>query len=342
MKFTLALAALAMAANATAGIDTVFIIDESGSMANDQAAVKANANTIFAALPPGSHAAVVGYGASSHGISQNAHVHQTMTPIPATFGAGVASLVASGGTERGWAATWDAASDLVYNVPLNYTGDPVCHIIITDERLDQGGKTRPEAIVALQNQPGIFFAVVPVGSIYVDAHQAALATGGAIFGLEAFRASPTPIIEAVIKACVAAAIPVVADIKPTSCPNPVKLTSKGVVPVALLGSEDFDASSIDPASLMINGECPAIRTALEDVSAPFTEERSDPPAEGDCTTDGPDGYDDMTAKFDKECVITTTDLIEQGTELWTITGTYTDGDGNTREFSADDVVRVMP
>jgi hypothetical protein len=342
MKFTLALAALAMAANATAGIDVVFIIDESGSMGNEQADVQANANTIFAALPAGSHAAVVGYGALQHGINQHAHVHQSMTPIPATFGAGVAALVAYGGTERGWAATFDAATDLVYNGPLNYTGDPVCHIIVTDEPLAQGGKTRAEAITALQAQPGIFFAVVPVGNTYIDAQGAALATGGAVFGLEAFRANPTFITEAVIKACVAAAIPVVADIKPTSCPNPVKLTSKGVVPVALLGSEDFDASSIDPDSLMINGECPAIRTALEDVSAPFTGERSDPVAEGDCTTDGPDGYDDMTAKFDKECVVTTTDLIERGPELWTITGIYTDSDGNTQEFSADDVVRVMP
>ncbi|MHC4648611.1 MAG: hypothetical protein ACYTBJ_24405, partial [Planctomycetota bacterium] len=39
-------------------------------------------------------------------------------------------------------------------------------------------------------------------------------------------------------------VQVAVDIKPGSCPNPLNLASRGVLPVAVLGSEDFDVSSI--------------------------------------------------------------------------------------------------
>jgi N-acetylneuraminic acid mutarotase len=57
------------------------------------------------------------------------------------------------------------------------------------------------------------------------------------------------------------------DIKPTSCPNPLNVTSKGVLPVAILGTEDFDVNKIDVASIRLDGVAP-IRSSLEDVAAP--------------------------------------------------------------------------
>ena len=64
------------------------------------------------------------------------------------------------------------------------------------------------------------------------------------------------------------------DIKPGSDPNPLNVKSKGVLPVAILGAEDFDVSDVNPDSLMlINTDAAGItryseyplRWALEDV-----------------------------------------------------------------------------
>ena len=51
-------------------------------------------------------------------------------------------------------------------------------------------------------------------------------------------------------------IEVPVDIKPTSCPNPLNPKSNGVVPVAILGTADFDVSQIDPASILLEGVAP--------------------------------------------------------------------------------------
>jgi hypothetical protein len=44
-------------------------------------------------------------------------------------------------------------------------------------------------------------------------------------------------------------IPVVVDIKPGSDPNSINPKSKGVIPVAVLTTDDFDATSVDPLSV---------------------------------------------------------------------------------------------
>ena len=89
------------------------------------------------------------------------------------------------------------------------------------------------------------------------------------------------------------------DVKPSSCPNPLNVKSKGVLPVALLGTADLDVNDVDIASLRLEGVAP-IRSAFEDVATPtdlFT-------ANGDCYEDcnelGPDGYTDLTLKFDRQ------------------------------------------
>lgn len=56
---------------------------------------------------------------------------------------------------------------------------------------------------------------------------------------------------------------VVIDIKPGSAANPFNMASKGVLPVALLGSSDLDVNRIDPASLRLAGVAP-IRQSLGD------------------------------------------------------------------------------
>jgi|GEM_PF-4541823 len=93
------------------------------------------------------------------------------------------------------------------------------------------------------------------------------------------------------------AVSVNLDIKPCSCPNPLNVKApkvdvwveadetpialksrpdrpqeaKAVLPVAILGTADFDITDIDPATVMLEG-VPALRWNIEDVSTPVGEE----------------------------------------------------------------------
>ena len=89
------------------------------------------------------------------------------------------------------------------------------------------------------------------------------------------------------------------DIKPGSCPNPLNPKSKGVMTVAVLGTEDFDVTTIDPANILLTrcGDYEGVeplRWAYEDTAAPFEGE----PCE--CHNLNGDGYIDLTLKFDTQ------------------------------------------
>lgn len=111
------------------------------------------------------------------------------------------------------------------------------------------------------------------------------------------------------------------DIKPQSCPNPLNVASKGVLPVSLLGTGDFDVTTIDPASIRLEGVAP-LRSKVEDVSTPVW----DPQYECDCTTAGKDGFDDLTLKFDTREITAVLGEVTDGevVEL-TLTGELIDG-----------------
>jgi len=111
---------------------------------------------------------------------------------------------------------------------------------------------------------------------------------------------PPPIIEVNI------------DIKPGSDPNSINLKSKGVVPVAVLTAEDFDASTIDPATVEFAGASP-VRSTLEDV--------------------GGDDNLDMLFHFKTQDL----DLDEDSTEA-TLTGTTHDG----QLIQGTDTVNIVP
>lgn len=111
------------------------------------------------------------------------------------------------------------------------------------------------------------------------------------------------------------------DIKPQSCPNPLNVRSKGVLPVAILGTADFDATSIDPASIRLEGIAP-IRSNVEDVSMPVL----DPEDDCDCTEESGDGFDDLTLKFDPQAIVGALGDVNDGEELvLTLTGETSDG-----------------
>lgn len=128
---------------------------------------------------------------------------------------------------------------------------------------------------------------------------------------------------AVMLTAPAAAVPLVVevpvDIKPMSCPNPINVDGKGVLPVAILGTGDVAVSQIDPASVMLEGVAP-LRWEPEDVATPFEG------APCECHELGPDGYLDLTLKFNMQEVITALGGVLDGEvrEL-TLTGVLLDG-----------------
>jgi hypothetical protein len=99
------------------------------------------------------------------------------------------------------------------------------------------------------------------------------------------------------------------DIKPQSCPNPLNVKSKGVLPVAVLGSEDFDANTVDIASVRLEGVAP-IRSNREDVATPVSDGN-----ECDCNIIGPDGFADLVLKFEAQEIVEAIGDVNEGDEL---------------------------
>jgi hypothetical protein len=58
--------------------------------------------------------------------------------------------------------------------------------------------------------------------------------------------------------------PVVIDIKPGGTSNPINLKSKGKVPVAVITTEDFDATIVDPITVLFAGASPT-KWSWEDI-----------------------------------------------------------------------------
>ncbi|MBL7208953.1 MAG: hypothetical protein ISS52_02520 [Dehalococcoidia bacterium] len=96
-------------------------------------------------------------------------------------------------------------------------------------------------------------------------------------------------------------IEVPVDIKPQSCPNPLNVKSRGMLPVAILGTDNFDVTRVDPGSVLLDGVSP-LRWDLEDVATSF-EPFIGKEGCSDCTEEGPDGYLDLTLKFSTQDVV---------------------------------------
>ncbi len=102
------------------------------------------------------------------------------------------------------------------------------------------------------------------------------------------------------------------DIKPGSDPNSINLKSKGVVPVAVLTTDDFDASDVDPGTALFAGAEP-LRWAMEDVDS--------------------DGDEDMLFHFKTQELV-----LDQDSAEATLTGSTYDG----TPIVGADTVRIVP
>ncbi len=137
------------------------------------------------------------------------------------------------------------------------------------------------------------------------------------------------------------AIPVAFDIKPQSCPNPLNCKGGGVLPAAIVGTEDLDVTTIDAASIQLEGVS-ALRWDFEDVATPHEPFLGKQDCDNDCTTQGPDGFLDLTLKFDKQEVLAALEaagfpLEHDACLLLTMDGNFNDG----RAIEGQDVVRFL-
>jgi len=112
--------------------------------------------------------------------------------------------------------------------------------------------------------------------------------------------------------------PVTIDIKPGSDPNSINLGSKGVVPVAILGSADFDAATVDPSTIMLAGSGVRVKGKSENYGS--LEDVND------------DGYLDLVVQ------VYTEDLTMTGSGIAELTGQTYGG----MDIYGTDSIRVVP
>jgi len=110
------------------------------------------------------------------------------------------------------------------------------------------------------------------------------------------------------------------DIKPDNCPNPMNIHSPGLLPVVILGTEDFDVNDVDPATVLLEGVAP-VRWQFEDVSTPVVD--GDP---CECIIGVADGFMDLHLKFPIQELVEVLGSLEDGEEIvLTLNGSTDDG-----------------
>jgi hypothetical protein len=135
------------------------------------------------------------------------------------------------------------------------------------------------------------------------------------------------------------------DIKPGSCPNSFNPGSNGVLPVALVVTDEFDASEVDISTLVLSRADgyggtitphegpPGPHTVLEDVASLFDGEPCD------CHELEGDGVMDVSMKFKTQDMVDALNLIPgTGPKELVLDGNLLDG----RPFRASDCIRFVP
>ncbi len=137
------------------------------------------------------------------------------------------------------------------------------------------------------------------------------------------------------------------DIKPGSCPNPLNRNSHGMMPAAILGTDDFDAAQIDVSSVMLwradgiggsaapNEGPRGPHTVLEDVGTPFDGEPCD------CHELGGDGVVDLLMHFQTQDVVEALEPDDLPPGMFvelTVTGVLLD----KTPFTANDCIQLVP
>lgn len=130
-------------------------------------------------------------------------------------------------------------------------------------------------------------------------------------------------------------LPVLVDVKPTSCPNPINIGASGTITVAIVGTASFDVTEVDPSTVMLQGVAP-LRSAFEDVTTPFTGAFT---SANSCTTAGPDGIPDLVLQFSNAAISAALGKVKDGRTLFlNLTGSLKAQFGSTPIAGSDVVV----
>jgi hypothetical protein len=136
------------------------------------------------------------------------------------------------------------------------------------------------------------------------------------------------------------------DIRTGACPNPFNRAGRGVLPINVLGTEDFDVTMIDLSTMLLsradgvggsvspNEGPPGPHSVFSDTGTPFEGEACD------CIHAGADGIMDLRMKFrtdDMVAGLMLDDLPFDDLEL-VVTGSLLDG----TPFFGSDCVRIVP
>lgn len=158
-------------------------------------------------------------------------------------------------------------------------------------------------------------------------------TTWALMTLEKFV--PTPRLEVAV------------DVKPGSCPNPLGIKDKGLLPVAILGSADFDVTQIDPASVYLGWLDPvpnqvfALKWHFEDVATPVEPFIGKELNRMNCTTARGDGYLDLVLHFNVPAVIAMLGPVTDGQVLiLPLSGNLLEAYGGT-PIVGEDVIWIL-
>lgn len=127
------------------------------------------------------------------------------------------------------------------------------------------------------------------------------------------------------------------DILPNSCPNPMNLAARGMLPVAILGTAEFDVADVDPASVMLAGVS-ASNYSFGDVATPYEPYAGKPLNQRACSTAGPDGHVDLVLMFQRPAVAAAIGAVSDGDVIiLELTGKLNGG----TLIVGEDVVRII-
>jgi hypothetical protein len=128
------------------------------------------------------------------------------------------------------------------------------------------------------------------------------------------------------------------DIKPGLCPNLFNPSVKGVIPIAILGTEEFDVTNIDLTTIGLSYGGNSISPMLwcwEDVAKPFEGKPCN------CRALGPDGRLDLHLKFSIQEMDDVLNLPCSGDVMLTIYGNLKEELGIER-VEGQDCIRISP
>jgi hypothetical protein len=203
---------------APAGLDIVFLMDESGSMTSEQTALRDNVATLFTALVAlnpvtASKVGLVGFGeGTSGGIfagppqPSEAHVHTPLTAIQGEFAAAANDLTLTGAMEPSCESICKTIEgDL--EEKLGFRQGPFGIVLISDEpsNFDNPEYNMDRVISSMKNVPpndanaqGFFYGIVPMGEAMDSYQPVATATGGAMYDVAAFKDNPANVLKDII------------------------------------------------------------------------------------------------------------------------------------------------